>query len=183
MMLDLIDKALRFAAKAHHGHFRKNDSTLPYIIHPTMTGFYLMKYDFPEHVIAAAILHDTVEDTKVRLRDIKKEFGDEIHRLVAACSENKVKSWEERKQSQLDEIRHADIDILAIKCADKLHNITDSAKDYEHLGDRVWDQLNRGKEKQKWYYKGLVSAFESRKEMNNHPMFLEFKERVEYIFA
>lgn len=180
-MLDVIDKALKFAAMAHDGDYRKS-AKIPYIYHPTMLGFYLMKYNFSEDVIAAALLHDTVEDTATTIDDIQNEFGTNIGDLVAACTEEKADSWEDRKQHQIDAIKTAPIEVVAIKCADKLNNTTDMAKDYQEKGDAIWQNFNRGYDKQRWYYLGLLNSFRSRTDFTNHPILKALESNILSLF-
>ncbi|MHA2249630.1 MAG: HD domain-containing protein [Candidatus Kariarchaeaceae archaeon] len=182
-MLDVIDRAMVFACIAHDKTYRKNNKELPYIYHPSMLAFYLMKYDYPEDVIAAALLHDTVEDTNIRIEQIQDQFGEQIFKMVSACTEDKTKSWEERKQHQIDAIQTLPENILAIKCADKLNNITNTFVDYKKSGDKIWERFNRGKDKQKWYYIGLMNAFQKREDFNRHPLFTEFKSIVDALFS
>ncbi len=91
--------AIEFAAKAHQGQFRKG-TKIPYIIHPIGAAQILIEYGCSEEVIIAAILHDTVEDTKVTIQEIEKEFGKEVSKLVEHASElpQETHSWKERKK-------------------------------------------------------------------------------------
>ena len=182
IMLDLVDKAMKFASKAHDGDYRKSEK-IPYIYHPTMLAFYLMKYDFSDEVIAAALLHDTVEDTDTTIEDIEQEFGKEVKDLVAACTENKNDSWEDRKGHQIEAIKTAPFHVVAIKCADKLNNMGDIARDYEVKGDSIFENFSKGYDKQKWYYQGLLESFNSRDDFKDHPMLKALKSRVKTVFG
>ena len=147
-----------------------------------MLAFYLLKSGYDENVIAAALLHDTVEDTNATLEQIRKQFGTEIYELVSACTDDQTESWEERKAHQIDAIKTVSTDILAIKCADKLHNISNTFEDYKISGDQIWERFNRGKEKQKWFYINLKDAFQRREDFNTNQLFVEFKSIVEKLF-
>ena len=93
----MINKAIAFAVKAHEGQPRKG-TEIPYIFHPLEVGMIVSRITDDEEVIAAAVLHDTVEDCDaVPLDDIRREFGDRVARIVGLESEDKDKSWEERK--------------------------------------------------------------------------------------
>ncbi|WP_423800984.1 HD domain-containing protein [Neobacillus sp. SAB-20_R2A] len=154
----MIDKALQIASIAHQRQYRKG-TDIPYIAHPVAVGMLLMKAGYREDVVAAGILHDTDEDTDYKLKDIKRDFGEEIAVIVAGCSEpDKSLSWEERKEHTIEFLKTASSDIRAVACADKLHNIRSIIKDYEQDGDEVWQRFNRGKEKQEWYYTRLVES-------------------------
>ena len=93
----LIDLAIKVSTKAHEGQYRKG-TNLPYISHPYAVGMLLMSYECTSEVVAAGILHDTVEDTELTLKDIEEQFGPKVASIVEGCSEpNKEWSWEERK--------------------------------------------------------------------------------------
>ena len=79
--MDLIDKALQIASIAHEGQYRKN-TKIPYIAHPVAVGMILQKAGYSEEMVAAGILHDTVEDTDITMEDIEREFGLEVARIV-----------------------------------------------------------------------------------------------------
>ena len=103
-----LDRALAVSATAHR-HQERKGSQVPYIIHPVHVAILLMRHDFPEEVIVAALLHDVVEDTTVTVEDLAREFGPEVARLVAAVSEQKLEGtellpWRHRKQAQLEHL-------------------------------------------------------------------------------
>ena len=178
-----IFKAIEFAAKAHAGQFRKS-TNLPYILHPLGVGRILIEYDFPEEVVIAGILHDTIEDTSVSLKDILKGFGRDVKRIVEGASEpNRSDTWAKRKQHTVDYLKTASIDVLLVSCADKLDNINSIKKDYRKMGDKLWDRFNAKKEKQEWYYKSLSKAFLGRsKERVGAALFKEFSNEVILVF-
>lgn len=169
--MDIIEKALQVASKAHENQYRKH-TEIPYITHPVAVGMMLMKEGYDEEVIAAGILHDTVEDTALTLTDIEKLFGSRVSFLVEGCSEpDKSLSWEERKQHTIEFLKTASFEIRAVACADKLHNIRTIIDDYEKVGNEVWNRFNRGRKQQEWYYTniakslGYLSTFPLQKEL------------------
>jgi (p)ppGpp synthase/HD superfamily hydrolase len=154
--MNLIEKAIITATKAHDKQYRKN-TMIPYIIHPYAVGMILMKYGCKDELVAAGLLHDTVEDTDLTLEDIEKEFGHSVAEIVEGCTEpDKKLSWEERKEHTLAELKTASLDIRLVACADKIHNIRSIRDDLMEHGESVWNRFKRGKIKQEWYYKGLV---------------------------
>ena len=173
-----IDLACKVAAKAHYGVKRKGTET-PYITHPMAVAIILAQAGASEDVIAAALLHDTVEDTDVTLQDIAGQFGGEVARVVAGCSEpDKKKSWEERKEHTIGDLKTAAEGVWLVICGDKLHNVRNMALDYSKYGDDMWERFNRGKEKQVWYYSSLVESLACNRDY--HPgLFDEFKEEVD----
>ncbi|MEH7443610.1 HD domain-containing protein [Bacillus sp. JJ1122] len=175
----LSDKALQMAAMAHEGQYRKN-TKIPYIAHPAAVGLILQKAGYKEELVAAGILHDTVEDTEITLQDIKREFGNEILEIVAGCSEpDKSLSWEVRKEHTIEYLKTATEDIRVVACADKLHNVRSIFQDVERDGEQVWSRFKRGREQQAWYYRNVI---ESLGEESTFPLLEELKLEVERLF-
>jgi len=180
---DLIDYAIEAAAKAHRKQVRKGTRTA-YITHPFAVGVILAKAGCSEEVIAAGILHDTVEDAGVKLSLIKEEFGENVASLVEKCTEpDKRRTWRKRKQHILDSLDQTGIDLKYVVCADKLHNIRTIARNYRMVGDRVWRRFRRGREDQRWYYTSLVNLLRSRKKNASYEkLYKELKKKVREVF-
>lgn len=102
----LIHRAIYFAVQAHDGQKRKG-TDIPYIAHPFEVAQLLMEAGAEDEVVAAGLLHDTVEDTAVTAADVQKQFGVRVAELVMLCSEEKGLSWEERKNQMLARYRDA----------------------------------------------------------------------------
>nr|WP_316046713.1 HD domain-containing protein [Planococcus glaciei] len=97
-MRNLIELAIGFAAFKHTGQVRKGTS-IPYISHPFAVGMMLQQAGESEEVIAAGILHDTLEDTATTEEEIRTVFGEQVLLLVKAASEpDKSRPWEDRKR-------------------------------------------------------------------------------------
>ena len=96
----IIEEAVEFAKKAHEGAVRKG-TAVPYIVHPVETALIVALMTTDEEMVAAALLHDVVEDTPVTEEEIRSLFGERIASLVHAESEDKSKSWWERKQEKI----------------------------------------------------------------------------------
>lgn len=152
-----LHNAIIFATKAHEGQVRKG-TDIPYIVHPMEVMQILTENGCDETVILAGILHDTLEDTKTTPEDILQGFGQEVLDLVKSESEDKSKSWKERKQTTIDHLRDASKEIQLVCCADKLSNIKSIYADKLNLGDHVFDRFNAPKEQIKWYYQGVAEA-------------------------
>lgn len=155
----MIDKAMRFATKAHEGQVRKGTSR-PYIVHPVEVGDIVSSMTKDEEVISAAILHDTIEDCKGVTRNIlAEEFSERVASLVVQESEDKSKTWRERKGTTIQRMRTAQRDVQMIGLADKLSNMRDINRDYPVVGEDLWNRF-RMKDKQiiGWYYKGIRDA-------------------------
>jgi (p)ppGpp synthase/HD superfamily hydrolase len=177
--LNVVEKALQVASKSHRKQCRKN-TDIPYITHPVTVGMMLMKAGYGEDIIAAGILHDTVEDTDLSLADIERDFGANIAGIVEGCSEpNKKIPWKERKEHTIEFLKTASADIRAVACADKLHNIQSIIKDYEQLGDEVWNRFNAGIEEQDWYYTNIVKSLGHQ---STFPLLKELQKEVDKLF-
>lgn len=157
-MVNIIEKAFQFALNKHEGQFRKGTGT-PYITHPFAVGMILKHYQYSDTVIAAGILHDTLEDTDTTENELLEVFGKDVLKLVQAASEKDTSlSWEERKQHTIDELPFKTSNQLAVILADKLHNIRSIQDDVDELGEIVWDRFNRGKSDQSWYYTSILNS-------------------------
>ena len=160
--MDIVEKAIIFAVNAHSGQLRKGKDR-PYIIHPITACEIACSITSDREVIAAAVLHDCVEDTSVTANDIRHEFGERVERLVASDSEDKMEhipaseSWKVRKQATLDFLDSATRDEQIICLADKLANVRELYRDYVEIGDKLWERFNqKDKNMHAWYYRGIA---------------------------
>ena len=161
--MNLINQAIIFATLAHEGQYRKS-TRIPYISHPYAVGMLLQKEGCSDEVITAGLLHDTLEDTETSYEELVEQFGLDVAKLVLAASEeDKSLSWEVRKQRTIDALPFADIELIHIITADKLHNLSSIRTDLEMYGDITWERFNRGKASQYWYYSNIVKSLLSRK--------------------
>ncbi len=133
----LIQKAMDFAAKAHEGQYRKKGD-IPYFSHCAFVGSLLAGAGCAEHVVAAGVLHDVVENTETTLAELEIEFGREVAALVDALSEDKTRpTWAERKEGYLESAARGPEGSSAILAADKTHNIASMIAFHESGGD-LW---------------------------------------------
>ncbi|WP_339217194.1 HD domain-containing protein [Ornithinibacillus sp. FSL M8-0202] len=175
-------KAREFATLAHAGQKRKN-SNADYITHPIRVAERLEKEGFSDELVCAGYLHDVVEDTIYEIEDIEKHFGKRVAEIVAAHTENKSKSWKERKQHTIDTVKHADKEIKYLIVADKLDNLQGLEKDLMEQGPKVWDSFNAGIDEQKWYNESIVQNM--RIGLANHEIpdyFQEYEQLVRRFF-
>lgn len=155
----MLDKAIEFATKAHEGQYRKGTKR-PYIVHPIAVADIVMTLTWDEEVICAAVLHDTIEDCPgVTEEVLRREFGDRVASLVQAESEDKSKTWEERKGATIRRLEHAPRNIQLIALADKLANMRDIDREYPFYGDSLWARFRmQNKAAIGWYYKSIRDA-------------------------
>jgi (p)ppGpp synthase/HD superfamily hydrolase len=138
---ELIARALAKATVAHAGQTRNGSGGLPYIEHPRMVAATLAARDYDEATLAAALLHDVVEDSDTTVEELRAEFGDEVADLVAALSDDEsIESYRERKDEHRGRVAAVDGDALAIYAADKLTNMTTLDAAIKGEGMRVADE-------------------------------------------
>lgn len=122
--LSLIERAYVRAEEAHRGQLRQSGE--PYITHPLAVAHILADLGIGSRAVAAALLHDTVEDTEYSLEQLRAEFGDEIAMLVDGVTKlDKVKYGDSAQAESVRKMVVAmsqDIRVLVIKLADRLHN-------------------------------------------------------------
>jgi len=123
----LITKATRFAADKHRGQTRKDADNTPYINHPVAVAHLLSDYAGIEdvHVIVAALLHDTVEDTDATVDEIEQEFGREVRDIVIEVTDDKSLPSAKRKQLQIEHAARLSQAARLVKLADKICNLQD----------------------------------------------------------
>lgn len=178
----MINKAQAFAEKAHRGQFRKV-AHIPYIEHPIRVANRLKKEAVSDELICAAYLHDVVEDTPDEIEDIDKAFGSRIATLVAAHTEDKSKTWHERKQNTIDVLKNNEKEVKYLIVADRLDNLLDFEEDYQTQGSSIWDHFNAGYEDQKWYNESIVNyMYDGLSKSDTPDFFTQFKETVERVF-
>ncbi len=125
--LNLLIKALSFAAHKHKDQRRKDKAASPYINHPIALAEVLVNVgDITDiNTICAALLHDTVEDTETTPDELTEAFGIEISEIVLEVTDDKSLSKEARKQAQIDHAIHLSKQARAVKLADKISNLRD----------------------------------------------------------
>jgi (p)ppGpp synthase/HD superfamily hydrolase len=182
--VQLIDRAIEVAAWAHRNQVRKG-TDIPYIAHPFAVGLMLSRAGCSDDVVAAGILHDTIEDTHLTAEDLRRDFGEKIASIVEGCSEpDKSLGWEERKRHTIEYMRTAPWDVRAVSCADKLHNLRSIERAIETLGEEVWTRFKRGRADQEWYYRAMLDVLcASRPGEPDIPLCREFRDEVERVFG
>lgn len=163
----LVRKALAVAAAAHRGQVRKG-SGRPYILHPVAVAQLLVEAGCGDEVIAAGLLHDTLEDTSLTLGELREQFGGKVASFVAGCSEpHKSVPWEKRKGHTLKMLKTAPWEVRVVTCADKLDNVLSLSVDLEEQGDALWSRFSRGRDDQAWYYRSIVERLSEGPELHD----------------
>ncbi len=201
----LLEAAVRLAARGHHNQFRKNvedpegDSPsgaflldrVPYVTHLMATMCILARLGARDEVLAAAVLHDYLEDVPDPdgRNNIRQVLGDEVLSLVLEVTEDKRRglkqadTWEIRKQEQIDHVARMTEEAVLIKAADVLHNVQSLTLDLEAAGDvdAVWRHFNAGPERQLWYFASVSEVVENR--LGKHPLAADLRFAVEKLGA
>ena len=182
----LLDRAILFAVRAHAGTERRGKG-FPYIVHPMEAMEIVATMTADQELLAAAALHDTVEDTDVTVEQLRAEFGDRIAELVAAESDAFVEgvseedSWHARKQAAIDRLARAPHDAKMVALGDKLSNMRAIARDYAVQGDALWNIFHAKDPKDhEWHYRGLA---ESLRELQDTFAYQEFERLINEVFG
>lgn len=179
----LVDSALRFAARAHAQQMRKG-TDVPYIVHPVGVMLVLLETgETDPELLAAALLHDTVEDTGTPLARVQAEFGPRVAGIVEGCSEpDKGDTWEHRKQHTVEYLKTAPRDVQMVAAADKLHNLRSLIADERALGDQLWKRFKRGRAEVAWYYRSVTASLKTGS-LGEHPLIQRLETAVQSFFG
>jgi len=121
---ELIREALEMADRAHQGQTRSGSGGMAYIHHPVAVAELLAGHGFGEQTVAAALLHDVVEDSEASIEDIRGGFGEPVAGLVGALTDDeRIEPYERRKAEHRERVAAAGPEALAIYGADKLSNV------------------------------------------------------------
>ena len=154
-----ITRALNKAATLHIGQIRKADG-LPYIVHPVSVAMILADYTKDEDVIAAGLLHDTLEDTEYSEEEMREEFGDRVAGFVTEVTEmDKSHPWIERKEAYLAHLEIASLEAKLVCGADKLHNLQSMRDAVRAFGVEIYGRFNAPADKKLWFYEQCVEVF------------------------
>ena len=183
---DLLDRAILFAVQAHHDTERRGKG-FPYIVHPMEAVEIVATITSDQELLAAAALHDTIEDTEVTVDDIRREFGDRIAELVHAESDqftegvSEEDSWHDRKQAAIDRLAAASHDAKIVAMGDKLSNMRAIWRDYHVKGDALWSIFHaKDKASHEWHYRGLAASLS---ELKDTFAYQEFVRLIDEVFT
>jgi myo-inositol-1(or 4)-monophosphatase len=186
-MMELVSEAIAFAVKAHDG-MRRKKSEAPYILHPMEAAVIVGTMSDDQNLIAAAALHDVVEDAGVTIEEVEEKFGKRVRELVEAETEDKradlppSDTWRIRKEESLEFLKNTkDIDVLMVWLGDKLANMRSIYRDWKVEGDAMWQRFNqKDAREQAWYYFSIVKYTER---LSHTAAWLEYKTLTELVFG
>ena len=186
MNTEFFDKAALFAINAHANTERRGKG-FPYIIHPMEAAEIVATITNDQEILAAAMLHDVIEDCDVSIEEIRKEFGDRVAALVASESDKQFpglseeESWKARKQFAIDRLKGLPRDGKIVALGDKLSNMRAIARDYKVQGEKLWDMFHAPDPSlHKWHYEGLRDALS---ELSDTEAFKEFSWLIDETFG
>ena len=160
----LVFEALEFAVEAHGsvGHLRKG-TRFPYLIHPIRVGWILERHGYDDELVAAGLLHDTLEDTRATSEEIAERFGDRVAGYVEAATADKSLGWRPTREATVAKIAKLDLDVLPLLAADKVDNVRSIRDTLAERGEEeTWRLFNSDRSDNEWYYQSLSEAFLAR---------------------
>lgn len=160
-----IQRAIKFAIKTHDVYQKqtRKGKQVSYITHPLIVGVILARVGASEKVIAAGILHDTVEDCiaekRVDENMLAERFGKKVAKIVMSVTEkDRTQPWQVRKEKAVTEIANYSRDSLLVKSADVLGNTSEIVDDYNRYGDQVFDRFSASKNETLKHYIHLIEV-------------------------
>lgn len=182
----LLDRAIVFAVRAHAGTERRGKG-FPYIVHPLEAVEIVATMTADQELLAAAVLHDTVEDTDTTMEQIRAEFGERVAEIVAAESDeahesqDSIENWRKRKQAAIDRLARASRDTKMVALGDKLSNMRAIARDYAVQGDALWNLFHaKDRKDHEWHYRGLAASLV---ELSDTFAYKEFEHLINQVFS
>lgn len=138
----LVREALEQARTDHEGQVRNGSGGMPYVEHPMRVAALLDEHGFGDEVLAAALLHDVVEDSETTLDELREKFGGEVGGLVGAMTDDEsIGDYRQRKAEHRERLAAAPTEAMAIYGADKLTNVRTLAEAYAEEGDAVREEF------------------------------------------
>ena len=185
--MELVSEAIIFATKAHDG-MRRKKSEAPYILHPMEAAVIVGTMTDDQNLIAAAALHDVVEDAGITIQEIEEKFGKRVRELVQSETEDKraelppAATWRIRKEESLAVLKNTDdIAVLMVWLGDKLANIRSIYHDWKVEGNAIWQRFNqKDVNEQAWYYRSIAALTER---LSDTSAGLEYKTLTELVFG
>ena len=185
--MELVSEAIAFAVKAHDG-MRRKKSNAPYILHPIEAAVIVGTMTDDQNLIAAAVLHDVVEDAGITIEEIEERFGKRVRELVQSETEDKrdhlppAETWRIRKEESLAVLKNTeDLGVLMVWLGDKLANMRSLYRDWKVEGDAMWQRFNQKDARQQaWYYRSIVTLTQC---LEHTSAWIEYKTLTELVFG
>ena len=185
--MELVSEAILFAVKAHDG-MRRKKSKSPYILHPMEAAVIVGTMTDDQNMIAAAALHDVVEDAGITINEIEEKFGKRVRELVSSETEDKradlppAQTWRIRKEESLAVLKNTeDMGVLMVWLGDKLANMRAIYRDFKVEGIAMWQRFNqKDVNAQAWYYRSIA---ELTARLSHTAAWIEYNALTELVFG
>ena len=185
--MELVSEAIAFAVKAHDG-MRRKKSEVPYILHPMEAAVIVGTMTADQELIAAAALHDVVEDADIAIEEIEARFGKRVRELVQSETEDKradrppAETWRIRKEESLAVLKNTeDIGVLMVWLGDKLANMRSLYREFKVTGNDMWLRFNqKDPNEQAWYYRSIAKLTQR---MSDTSAWIEYNALTELVFG
>ena len=161
----IIFKAIKIASILHKSQFRKDNT--PYIEHPVAVASIVALHSKDPEIIAAAYLHDVLEDVAKSVyshEQFRADFGPRVYKIVKDMSDkldpisdaDEISSWKQRKVKIIQHMQTVGLDTLLVFCADKIHNTHDLVSHLKENGEATWKLFHASKEEELWYHQSCL---------------------------
>ena len=185
--MTIFDEAIKLAVNAHSGQTRKTDSS-PYILHPMEVAAIVGDMTDDLDVLAAAVLHDAVEDTSISVDEIGSKLGERVAQLVDAETEDKrdgrapEDTWKARKEESLRVLAAStDRDVKILWLGDKLANLSAIHRAWAKDGDAVWQKFHQHDPKEQgWYYRSVADLLQA--DLGDTPAWKQYDRLIRTMF-
>ena len=162
-----VELAIKTAARLHLGQTRKGDGQTPYIVHPFAVALIVSEYTEDADIIAAALLHDVLEDTAYTASELGRNFGQRVKEIVLSVSEPKTENgqklgWMVRKSGYLKRLENSSDEALLVCAADKINNLSSMIEEFQDQGVGMWIKFSASAVEQLQFYKSVLEILEKR---------------------
>jgi len=179
--MEKIFQASSMAAEGHK-HQKLKGSGIASASHPMSVGIILARIGASTDIIIAGLLHHILRGTNISTYDLRKQFGQRVLDIIKECSAGLEESnWENRKTRKIEALKEASPEAWLVICADKVHSASCMLTEFEIQGESLWKHYERGRDKQKWYYKSVLQALEKGKE-NSPSLYTRLEDIVRRLF-
>jgi len=183
--MTLVSDAMIFATRAHDGMLRKG-TNIPYIVHPAEVAAIAATLTDDPEILAAALLHDVMEDCGASETELAAQFGARVAQLVKSETQERngdpAATWLARKQGAVERIGRGGRAIKIIALSDKLSNMRAIHRDYDRDGERLFFRFHQhDKSLHAWYYRSCAALMKD--ELSDTLAWQELCEHIAYVFA
>ena len=183
--MTLVSDAMIFATHAHDGALRKG-TNLPYIVHPAEVCAIAATLTDDPQILAAALLHDVMEDCGISEDELAQHFGARVAHLVKCETQERCgdpsETWLARKRGAVERIAQGERAVKIIALSDKLSNMRAIHRDYDRDGELLFSRFHQhDKALHAWYYRSIASLLAG--ELGETLAWKELSEHIAYVFA